>query len=146
MMEGENIPWFNILSMSVSMSSDSTVALGLWIFGLMTKGHSFRDKSTSCYAKDRDWERNELMLQASNKRLRNGIRNKKKMHMENPPLACRWKLKGRCGTERQPCQGWWWGPQPELLVSQRWSDPAHHPRTWSPIRYKTANKLCYWVK
>lgn len=34
--------------MSVSMSSDSTVELGLWIFGLMTKGHSFLDRSTSC--------------------------------------------------------------------------------------------------
>lgn len=45
----------NLLSMSVSMSSDSTVALGLWIFGLMTKGHSFRDKSTSCYAEIVTW-------------------------------------------------------------------------------------------
>lgn len=35
--------------MSVSMSSDSTAVLGLWIFGLMTKGHSFLDRSTSCY-------------------------------------------------------------------------------------------------
>lgn len=39
----------DLLSMSVSMSSDSTAALGLWIFGLMTKGHSFLDRSTSCY-------------------------------------------------------------------------------------------------
>ena len=38
----------NLLSMSVSMSSDSVAVLGLWIFGLMTKGHSFLDRSTSC--------------------------------------------------------------------------------------------------
>lgn len=36
-------------SISVSISSPSCVVLGLWIFGLITNGHSFRHKSTSCY-------------------------------------------------------------------------------------------------
>lgn len=48
------------------------------------------------------------------------------------PLVCRWKWKGRYGTERQPCQGLWWGPQLSLLELQKWSGLARHPGTWSP--------------